>query len=125
MRAAIAVDRDSSTDDAARVGFEETFALAKDRAAVVSELIPGTADWYYYHCRERLDARDFETVRKVLPTWIKRHGRTTRVIEIENREALLSYGADQVRTYDFLRQRLGQNARGLIRAGDAKRHDGQ
>jgi len=89
------------------VGFEETYALAKDRAAVVSELIPGTADWYYYHCRERLDARDFETVRKVLPTWIKRHGRTHRVIEIENREALLSYGANQERTYDFLRQRLG------------------
>lgn len=89
------------------VGFEETYALAKDRAAVVAELIPGTADWYYYHCRERLDARDFETVRKVLPTWIKRHGRTNRVIEIENREALLSYGDDQERTYDFLRQRLG------------------
>ena len=47
------------------VGFEETYALAKDRAAVVAELIPGTADYYYYHCRERLDARDFETVRKV------------------------------------------------------------
>lgn len=89
------------------VGFAETYALAKDRAAVVAELIPGTADWYYYHCRERLDARDFETVRKVLPTWIKRHGRTARVIEIENREALLSYGDDQERTYDFLRQRLG------------------
>ncbi|MCK5942066.1 MAG: hypothetical protein KAI24_08870, partial [Planctomycetes bacterium] len=89
------------------VGFEEKYALAKERAAVVAELIPGTADWYYYHCRERLDARDFETVRKVLPTWIKRHGRTARVIEIENREALLSYGENQERTYDFLRERLG------------------
>ena len=88
------------------VGFEETFALAKDRAAVVAELIPGTADYYYYRCRERLDARDFATVREVLPTWIKRHGRTERVIEIENREALLSYGQDQGRTYAFLRDRL-------------------
>ena len=88
------------------VGFEETFALAKDRAAVVAELIPGTADYYYYRCRERLDARDFATVREVLPTWIKRHGRTERVIEIENREALLSYGQDQDRTYAFLRDRL-------------------
>ena len=88
-------------------GFEETYALAKDRAAVVANLIPGTPDFYYYRCRERLDARDFTTVRETLATWIKRHGRTARVIEIENREALLSYGQDQGRTYDFLRKRLG------------------
>ena len=89
------------------IGFEETYALAPDRAAVVANLIPGTEDWYYYHCRERLDARDFAEVRKVLPTWIKRHGRTARVVEIENREALLSFGDDRERTFDFLRRRLG------------------
>ncbi|HEX5053366.1 MAG TPA: hypothetical protein VFZ65_16435, partial [Planctomycetota bacterium] len=89
------------------IGFEETYALAGDRSQVVSGLIPGTDDWYYYHCRERLDARDFETVRKVLPTWIQRHGRNQRVIEIENREALLSYGDNSERTFTFLRQRLG------------------
>ena len=89
------------------VGFEESYALAKDRQAVVANLIPGTEDWYYYHCRERLDSRDFQTVRSVLPTWIKRHGRTTRVVEIENREALLSFGDDQERTYGYLRKQLG------------------
>ena len=88
-------------------GFAESYALAKDRAEVVASLIPGTEDWYYYHCRERLDARDFATVRQVLPTWIKRHGHTARVIEIENREALLSFGDNQERTYQFLRDRLG------------------
>ncbi|HIE72232.1 MAG TPA: hypothetical protein EYP98_19820, partial [Planctomycetes bacterium] len=36
------------------VGFEESYALAKDRKSVVANLIPGTDDWYYYHCRERL-----------------------------------------------------------------------
>ncbi|MEO6597133.1 MAG: hypothetical protein ABIP94_20505, partial [Planctomycetota bacterium] len=104
------------------IGFEETYALAPDRAPVVAGLIPGTDDWYYYHCRERLDARDFATVRKVLPTWIQRHGRNQRVLEIENREALLSFGDNGAgsggagsggagsganRTFDFLRQRLG------------------
>ena len=89
------------------VGFEETYALAKDRAAVVADLIPGTPDYYYYHCRERLDARDFPTVRQTLATWIQRHGRTERVVEIENREALLSYEQDPSRTYAFLRERLG------------------
>ena len=89
------------------VGFEESYALAKDRASVVANLIPGTEDWYYYHCRERLDVRDFATVRQVLPTWIKRHGRSARVIEIENRDALLSFGDNQERTFQFLRNRLG------------------
>ncbi|HIE71798.1 MAG TPA: hypothetical protein EYP98_17365 [Planctomycetes bacterium] len=46
-------------------------------------------------------------MRRVLPTWIKRHGRTTRVVEIENREALLSFGDDQERTYSYLRKQLG------------------
>ena len=71
--------------------FEETYALAADRAKVVATLIPGTEDFYYYSCRERLDARDFAAVRKILPVWIQRHGRSARVIEIENREALLSF----------------------------------
>ncbi|MEZ6035848.1 MAG: hypothetical protein R3F29_00105 [Planctomycetota bacterium] len=89
------------------VGWEESYALAADRAAVVQNLIPGTEDFYYYHCRERLDARDFATVRQVLPTWIQRHGRTGRVLEIENREALLSYDDNPERTFDLVRQRLG------------------
>lgn len=88
------------------IGFEETWALAPDRAKAVATLIPGTDDWYYYHCRERLDARDFATVRRVLPAWIQRHGRNQRVVEIEHREALLSFGDDPARTWDFLRRRL-------------------
>ena len=75
------------------VGFEETYALAPDRAKAVATLIPGTEECYYYACRERLDAGDFAAVRKILPAWIQRHGRTPRVIEIENREALLSFAA--------------------------------
>jgi len=89
------------------IGFAETYALAADRGKVADTLIPGTEDWYYYHCRERLDARDFGTVRKLLGIWIQRHGHTQRVYEIENREALLSFSDNQERTYDFLRQRLG------------------
>ncbi len=89
------------------VGFEESYALAPDRAKVVATLIPGSEEWYYYSCRERLDARDFEGVRKILPTWIERHSRSARVIEIENREALSSFATDAERTFNFLRERLG------------------
>ncbi|MCC7398870.1 MAG: hypothetical protein IT455_17520, partial [Planctomycetes bacterium] len=89
------------------IGFEETWALAPDRAKVVGTLIPGTDDFYYYHCRERLDARDFATVRKVLPTWIRQHGDNQRVVEIQNRLALLGVDDAPDATFTLLRQRLG------------------
>ncbi len=89
------------------IGFDETYALAAERVKAVATLIPGTDDWYFYHCRERLDARDFATVRRILPGWIQRHGRNQRVVEIENREALLAFGDDRERTFTFLRERLG------------------
>jgi len=88
------------------IGFPETYALARDRGAVVAALIPGTEDWYYYNCRERLDARDFGRVRELLVPWIRRYGRTARVIEIENRDALLSYDQNPSRTYDHIKDRL-------------------
>ena len=31
-------------------GYIESFSLAKDRVAALSQLIPGTEDYYYYHC---------------------------------------------------------------------------
>ena len=89
------------------IGFEETYALAPDRAKVVATLIPGSEDWYYYSCRERLDARDFASVRRILQTWIDRSGHNPRTHEIENREALLSFADGAERTFDFLRSRLG------------------
>lgn len=88
------------------IGFEETYALAPDRSKAVASLLPGTDDWYYWHCRERLDARDFAAVRSLLPQWTRQHGRTHRVIEIENREALLSFGDNSERTWNLLRQRF-------------------
>jgi hypothetical protein len=90
------------------IGFEETYALAPDRAKVVATLIPGSEDWYYYSCRERLDARDFASVRRILATWIDRSGHNQRTYEIENREALLSFADGAERTFDFLRSRLGR-----------------
>src|SRR5262245_34772268 len=89
------------------IGFEETYALAADRAKVVETLTPGTEDWYWYHCRERLDARDFASVQTMLGAWIQRYGRTARVLEVENREALLSFSDSAERTFTFLRERLG------------------
>ena len=40
----------ASVCGAGEIGFVEDFALAKDRAAALKQLIPGTETYYYYHC---------------------------------------------------------------------------
>ena len=46
---------------AAPLSFAEEWALATDRAEVLQQLIPGTVDYYYYHCRHRQDTGAFDT----------------------------------------------------------------
>jgi hypothetical protein len=89
--------------------FAETYALSPDRQKAVATLLPGTDDHFYWLCRERLAARDFATVRTLLPQWIQAHGRNTRVVEIEHREALLSAGQDQARSFAWLGEQLRPN----------------
>ena len=48
------------TAAAGEVGFIEDFALARDRAASLRQLIPGTEDYYYYHCLHYLNTEQFE-----------------------------------------------------------------
>ena len=59
---AIAATAASLAAQGTPIGFEETFALSPERNKAVATLIPGSDDWYYWNCRERLDARDFATV---------------------------------------------------------------
>ena len=35
---------------AAPIGLMERFALAEDRGAILAELIPGSDDYFFYHC---------------------------------------------------------------------------
>jgi hypothetical protein len=47
---------------AGEVGYVEDFALAKDRAESLKKLIPGTEDYYYYHCLYYLNTEQYEKV---------------------------------------------------------------
>lgn len=88
------------------IGFSEDFALARDRAEILSQLIPGTADYYYYHCLHAQHTGDFDQVRKMLELWIKREGYTPRVKEILNRQALLDYETDPKKSLAHIRREL-------------------
>ena len=96
----------SSVCLAGEIGFEEDFALAVDRAEVLKQLIPGTEEYYYYHCIHLQNTGEFGKVGEMLKLWIDRHGRTARVIEIENRQALLTYDGNHAETLKYLQQKL-------------------
>lgn len=89
------------------IGFVEKFALAPERAAVLDQLIPGTEDYYYYHALHEQNLGRYDEVEKILAQWVKRHNRTPRVLEIENRQALLRYGQQAGKSLDFIKDRLG------------------
>ena len=88
------------------VGFIEDFALARDRAAALRQLIPGTEDYYYFHALHLLNTEQYDDLEKVTKPWLERFGRTARLIEIETRHALLTYDRNPKRSLDYLRARL-------------------
>jgi hypothetical protein len=92
---------------ASDVGFVEDFALAEDRAKALAQLIPGTEDYYFYHCLHLQQTGALDKVDELVTVWVKRHGRTARVEEILNRQALLTYEKDPQKSLAYIRLRLG------------------
>ncbi len=92
---------------AADIGFVEDFALAKDRSTALKQLIPGTEDYYYYHCLHALNTGNFGVIDEYLRPWVSRHGHTQRVYEIHVRRALLRYDTNPRESADFLISHLG------------------
>jgi hypothetical protein len=96
----------SSFAHAGDIGFVEEFALAKDRTAALKQLIPGTEDYYFYHCLHFQNKGQFDKVEPMIKPWVERFGRTPRLTEIETRQALLTYDRDSKKTLDYLRNHL-------------------
>jgi len=92
---------------AGEIGFIETFALAEDRSQVLDRLIPGTEDYYFYHCLHAQHTGDLEAVPPLLTAWVERHGVTDGVREIENRQALLTYPTRPSAALAYLKRVLG------------------
>src|SRR5438105_4370862 len=96
-----------SAAEADDVEFVEDFALAKDRAASLRQLIPGTEDYYYYHCLHYLNTGQFDKIDALTKPWHERHGQTARLTEIQTRHALLTYEKNPEKSLAFLKNHLG------------------
>lgn len=89
------------------IGYIEDFALSRDRAMALRQLVPGTEDYYYFHCLHYLNTEQYAKAEETTRPWLERFGQTPRLTEIQTRHALLTYNANPQRTLDYLRQRLG------------------
>lgn len=84
------------------LGFLEKFALAPDRSLPLNELIPGTEDYYYYHCLHFQQTEQFDRVEELLTAWIDKHNVSNRVVEIRHRQALLTYATNPGESLAYL-----------------------
>ena len=93
--------------NAAEIGFIERFTVAEDRTEALKVLIPGSQEYYYFHCLHYQNTEQFDQVDEMLKAWIKRYNYTPRVREIQNRQALLTYEKDPAASLEFIRRQLG------------------
>lgn len=96
----------STTALANQIGFDEQFVLSENREPVLRELIPGSEDYYYYHCIHYQNEKQFDKAKSMLDEWIKRYGYNNRVETIRNRQTFFEFANKPGATFDFLRERL-------------------
>ncbi|MBT3290291.1 MAG: hypothetical protein HN380_23310, partial [Victivallales bacterium] len=88
------------------VGFVEDFALAPDRTVPLKELIPGTQEYYYYHCLHYQNTGALDLAEEMLGRWLRKDGKGGQLEEMLNRQALLRYPDDPKQALSRIRQEL-------------------
>lgn len=91
---------------AGEIGFDEDYALAADRSAALKQLIPGTKEYYYYHCLYYQQTGESKKLEEMMNLWQKRYGDSDQLWEIRNRSALLGYAKDPEKSIKYIRDRL-------------------
>jgi hypothetical protein len=91
---------------AGELPFVEQLALSSNREEVLKQLIPGTEDYYYYHCLHYQNIEQFDKVDELIKPWVKQYNYTNRVREILNRQAILTYDQNPAKSLAYLQQVL-------------------
>ncbi|MCA9193218.1 MAG: hypothetical protein KDB03_15710 [Planctomycetales bacterium] len=88
-------------------GFIETYALSEDRRTALEQLIPGTEDYFFYHCLYYQTQDQLAEAQGILEQWKSKFGDTAAVNRMQARQYLLSYSQTPEATLQYLRNRLG------------------
>ena len=65
-----------TTVDAQEISFWETFALSENREKTLEQLVPGSEDWFFFHCLHFQNNSKLDEVDAMLKRWAKRNGKT-------------------------------------------------
>lgn len=85
----------------------EALALADNRAAALSQLLPGSEDHDYYRCLHAQHRGALDEADAILATWPERHGSTERYQRMRVRQDWYRLGQDPDRVADDVRDRFG------------------
>ena len=88
------------------IGFIEKFATAEDRRSALQELIPGTEEFYYYHCLYYQNEKQLGESQAVLDQWRVKYGEVAGVTQMQARQFLLAYDGAPDAAINFLRDKL-------------------
>lgn len=91
---------------AQQIGLVETFALAEDRAKVLQELIPGSEEYFYYHCLHYQNQGQFAEAEAMLQQWSNTVPPNELFQQMRLRQRLLTYPTQPAQTLEFLRNEL-------------------
>ncbi len=105
------------------VSFAEKFAYAKDRAAVLRDLVPGTEEYYFFHGLHYQLNGNGEALGKLLEDWGKRWPDSEGRKLIQRRWKLDSWAKDPAGVVEWLKQELGPDLSHAPRRPDEKRAD--
>ncbi len=94
---------------AREIGYDEDFALAKDREQALKLLIPGTWQYYYYNCLHLQNQGKLDEVDKLIKVWDNPHRDHRGLEEIKIRQALLRYDEQPRESLEFIRRMMNLN----------------
>ena len=91
-----------SAFDASRsnISFDELFIFNRDKA--LKELVPGTENYYHYHCLHYQITKNRAKFDESMTAWFKKYGRTQLYKQMLNRQAILDYEANPRKSLDHI-----------------------
>ncbi len=124
-------NKPASANSVNEIGTIEEYALAKNRKAVLSQLVPGTRDYYFFHVLhyQNTSVNNINQLKKaaqILNEWELAHKRdrsitTEGLQELKNRQALLMYDVEPTQTLKYLKKELGLNFNHFKKRGAKER----
>ena len=85
------------------IGVTEDFALAPNREEALEQLIPGSEEYYYYHCLHYQNSGQLDKVQPLLEAWRKSPAGKEHLDEMRNRQALLNFNTAPEASLKYLR----------------------